>query len=484
MKPKNIVLFVTDQWRWDTLNDPQSPAKLPNLQKFRAQSTNFTNAFTSVPLCTPARGSLFTGKWPHQTGTMDNVQGTSFYPHGKLHPDQTTYLERLQEQGYDVSFIGKWHLGAGTLLDRGIADAQLSDGGHPAIVENDAPIHFAEPKLPPYYGTVTEGTPMDEHRVRLGMDRLERYAKSDKPFCLVVSLHGPHFPHFVPQEWVSLYEDLPQDYMPDNFIPQFTETGKPIAQGAHYWPYQDTRPPSQEDWRRTAQHYWGFCSYIDHLFGAFRDKMVELDMDHSCVTAFTADHGEMLGAHGWFDKGPFFYEEVMRIPMMMRVGDQSDSETRENFVSLKDLFATVIDAAGTGDLLSAHEQAQSYYQSDNSYVTYGYDAYQGRQFKFRGLRNERYKYAWSPHDLAELYDLETDPQERSNRAGDPALAEVQSELHAQLFDWMRSQNDALAYDVPQLPVGSYIDGRPISAQHDHGHGRKPSGLGPAPNQST
>ena len=112
MTAKNIILFITDQWRWDTLNQPGHPCKLPHLQAFRDEATNHVNAFTSVPLCTPARGSLFTGKWPHQTGPMDNVQGFSFYPQGKLPPSHKTYMERLQEAGYDVSFIGKWHLGS------------------------------------------------------------------------------------------------------------------------------------------------------------------------------------------------------------------------------------------------------------------------------------------------------------------------------------------------------------------------------------
>lgn len=476
MTKKNIVLFLTDQWRWDTINQPNNPAKLPNLQAFREEATSFPNAFTSVPLCTPARGSLFTGKLPHQNGTMDNVQGTSFYPHGKLHPSQTTYLERLKDQGYDVTFIGKWHLGNGTLNDRGIDDTALSDGGRETTFAMSNELEFGSPKLTPYYGTVTDGVPLDEQRVRIGMERLEGYAKSDKPFCMVVSLHGPHFPHHVPEEWVRLYDDLPEDYVPDNFIPQFTETGKPLAQSAHYWPCQDTRSLTSEDWRLTAQHYWGFCSYIDHLFGEFCGKMKELGLYDNSITAFTADHGEMLGAHGWFDKGPFFYEEVMRIPMIVHGAGGETGNTKENFVSFRDIFPTLIEQADVPGVLSDDETGRSFWNSIDDHIFYGYDAYQGRQFKFRGIRNARYKYAWSPHDMSELYDLETDPQERLNLIDDKAFANVRDELHTRLFDWMRSERDALAYDVPQLPVGSYIDGRDRTEQHDHQHGKIPAGL--------
>lgn len=467
---KNMVLFVTDQWRWDTLNAPGHPTRLPNLDRFTQTATNFTNAFTTVPLCTPARGSLFTGKLPHQNGTMDNVQGTSFYPHGKLHPAQTTYLERLQDDGYHVAFIGKWHLGDGTLLDRGISDVALSDGGNLAIM-NTSDVTFGAPRKSPYYGTVTAGVPLDEQRVDLAVEKLASLATAGKPFCLVVCLHGPHFPHHVPQKYVDLYADLPADYMPENWCPQFSETGKPEAQAASYWPCQATSHMSQDDWRRTAQHYWGFCSYIDALFGRLTDAVTALGLDDITAIAFTADHGEMLGAHGWFDKGPFFYEEVMRIPMLIREPD-CHSGTNETFVSFRDLFPTMIERCGGADLLDKNEVARSYWHAEADHACYVYDAYQGRQFRFRGIRGARYKYAWSPHDTEELYDLQSDPGERVNLAGHLELAEVQSDLKKRLFAWMEAEGDWLAGPGHHPPVGSYIDGRDRSEQHDHHSGAR------------
>lgn len=464
---KNMLLFITDQWRWDTLNQPNHPAKLPNLRAFAKEATTFCNAFTPVPLCTPARGSLFTGKLPHQHGAMDNVQGRSFYPQGKLHPDQVTYLERLKDDGYAVSFIGKWHLGDRTLLDRGISDTSLSDGGDTDLMKT-AEIAFGGSRKSPYYATITDGVALDEARVNLAIEKLPALAGADQPFCLVVCLHGPHFPHHVPKEYVDLYDDLPVDYMPDNWCPQFSEQGKPAAQGASYWPCQNTADMTQDDWRRTAQHYWGFCSWIDALFGRLRSAVSTNGLDDSTVIAFTADHGEMLGAHGWFDKGPFFYEEVIRIPMILRDPESGQGEMRENFVSFHDLFPTAIERARAGSLLTEAEQGRSFWRSQADRAFLEYDAYQGRQFRFRGIRDQRYKYIWSPHDRPELYDLETDPQERDNRAGDPALAEIQRALHDELFDWMRTEGDWLAGPGHHPPVGSYIDGRAASEQHDHG----------------
>lgn len=463
---KNIIMFITDQWRWDTLNVPGHPAQLPNLQAFRAEATEFQNTFTTVPLCTPARGSLFTGKLPHQSGTMDNVQGTSFYPHGKLHPDQKTYLERLHDDGYEVAFIGKWHLGEGTILDRGISDVSLSDGGDTELM-NVAKVIFDGPKKVPYYATIVEGKPLDEQRVDAALEKIAALSASDRQFCLVVSLHGPHFPHNVPKQYVDLYKDLADDYMPENWCPQFSEEGKPLAQASSYWPCQDTSDLTQEDWRRTAQHYWGFCSYIDALFGRLRSAVTEHGLDDNTVLAFTADHGEMLGAHGWFDKGPFFYEEVMRIPMLIRDPTGGTAPTQTAFTSFRDLFPTLIERAGGAALLDKDELSRSFWKTEADHAYYVYDAYQGRQFRFRGIRNERYKYAWSPHDLEELYDLETDPYERVNLATASSHQQIKSALKKRLFDWMIAEGDWLAGPGHHPPVGSYIDGRDRTEQHIH-----------------
>ena len=195
--------------------------------------------------------------------------------------------------------------------------------------------------------------------------------------------------------------------------------------------------------------------------------MSDLGLDDDTSLAFTADHGEMLGAHGWFDKGPFFYEEVMRIPMLIRQAGQAEAAVNEGFVNFRDLFPTLLAESEAAGILTPDEAARSYDTTEDDHAVYGYDAYQGRQFKFRGIRERRYKYAWSPHDIEELYDLETDPRERVNRAGDPAMAAEKARLKARLFDWMTSEGDALAFGGYQLPVGSYIDGRPAHQQHDH-----------------
>jgi arylsulfatase A-like enzyme len=96
-----------------------------------------------------------------------------------------------------------------------------------------------------------------------------------------------------------------------------------------------------------------------------------------------------------------------------------------------------------------------------------YDAYQGRQFKLRGIRTDRYKYVWSPHDMCELYDLTRDPGERANLIGEPGQRGVRSALHERLMGWMRQEGDYLLCARHLLPPGTYADGRDVTEQHQH-----------------
>jgi arylsulfatase A-like enzyme len=466
----NIVLLLSDQWRWDTLFQPGHPCQAPNLQRLARQGVAFHRAFTCVPLCCPARGSLFTGLWPHQTGLTDNVQPGSFYPHGKLHPAHKTYLERLRDEaGYAVSYAGKWHMGLGAAAERGI-EADGSDGAAPGRRGESWPrpvLH--ENALLPYYASFDRGATRDQRAIEAGMAQIASLARGDRPFCAVISTWGPHFPHVVAGCFADLYADAnPEGFMPDNYGTPFVEARKPKMQSKPLWPCQNTLPLTSEDWRQTVAHYWGFCTHLDEQFGRVLAQLDELGLAENTVVAFCADHGEMLGSHGNFDKGPYLYEEIMHIPLIVRDPRGRAPRSADGFVNLRDLFPTLISLAGAEGVLRDDERARSCWTTDHDATFYTYDAYQGRQFKLRGIRTGRFKYNWSPHDLCELYDLDTDPGERVNLIDDPAHAAVQADLHGRLMAWMEAEGDELLHAQHLLPVGSYADGRGFDEQHDPG----------------
>jgi arylsulfatase A-like enzyme len=260
--------------------------------------------------------------------------------------------------------------------------------------------------------------------------------------------------------------------MPDQLLniygTPFVEARKPKMQSKPLWPCQNTLPLTSEDWRKTVAHYWGFCTHLDEQFGRMQAQLDELGLAENSVVAFCADHGEMLGSHGNFDKGPTFYEEIMPIPLIVRDPLGRGLHSRTGFVNLRDLFPTLISLASAEGVLQGDERARSYWASDHDATFYTYDAYQGRQFKLRGIRTARFKYNWSPNDLCELYDLNTDAGERVNLIDDRAHAAVQADLHRRLMAWMEAEGDELLQAQHLLPVGSYADGRSFDEQHDPG----------------
>ena len=468
----NMVFLMADQWRWDAIFEEGHICQTPNLLRLAEQGVAFANAYTCYPLCSPARGALFTGKWPHQTGLTDNVGGGSFYPHGKLNPSHKTFLERLRDDaGYDIAYCGKWHMGTSSLAERGLENVRASDGGAGRSKSGGRRrpgLNLNGETLSPYYGSYSDGIGNSQNIIEQGIEQIEYLAQEERPFCAVISTPGPHFPHYIPKRFAELYAHLPEDFHPANYCEPFAEVHKPKMQSKPYWPCQNTRPLSAEDWRKTCQHYWGFCTHLDEQFGRVLNRLDDLGISDNTVVAFAVDHGEMLGGHGSFDKGPYLYEEIVRIPMMVRDPERRSPKKADGFVNLRDLFPSLISLAGADHILSEEEKARSYWVTANDCTFYCYDSYQGRQFKIRGVHTGQYKYNWSPHDMCELYDMERDPGERVNLINSPEYTEAQADLNRKLVSWMEAEGDYLLCAKHLLPVGSYIDGRAFEEQHDHG----------------
>ncbi|RMD75828.1 MAG: DUF4976 domain-containing protein [Lentisphaerae bacterium] len=464
-KSYNILYLMTDQWRWDTLFQPGHICQTPNLDRLAERSTVFNRAYTPCPLCTPARGSIFTGLWQFQNRLMDN--NGPYWPHMQLARRFRTYLERLQENGaFNVTYSGKWHCGNGNLNERGIRDVRQSDGG---TCPEDERYRYPNVKLlpghfKPYYGAYDEGVHIDERRVNAGLDQLEQLIAGDRPFCSVISLSAPHFPHFVPRAFRDMYE-LPDDFMPDNFCEPFSEKNKPFIQQLINFPAQDTTVLTPEDWREMCRHYWAFCTWADAQIGRVLDFCDRHHLWENTVIAFSPDHGEMLGAHGKFDKGPDVYEETTHVPLIIFDPATRSPRNPDSFVSLRDLFPTLISLAGADHILSEDECRRSYWHTDHDHVFMTYDLYHGREFPLRAIRTSRYKYVWIPNDKCELYDLEHDPGERNNLIDDPQYTDLIHQLDTKLKTWMEKEGDHLSHRQWFLDPGAYIDGRGSGEMH-------------------
>ena len=479
MKKQNVLFVLVDQWPAWAFGHRGADIATPNMDRLAARGTVFTNAFTSCPLCSPARGALLTSRWPHQTGMYDNC-GVGYTLQEALSREETTWIDEAVRQGYHVGYFGKWHLGPDGPILRGAHghDPQVeahskpydpatndysyerrqtldAEQGEKILVKGRAPFWGQ------YRRTKEDTVPFGI--MNNGVRFLEEYAAGDrdKPFFLTVSSAPPHFPHFLPREYADIAETLTAE-LPRSIDDSFK--GKPWFHGKPWWPSMDTSMLDKDEWRTVVAYSHAHIMLVDEAIGRVLGALNRLGLEESTTVVFTSDHGDTEGAHNRFDKGPYFYEEVWRIPLIISTPKGAPA-TQDAFVSIPDVGQTLFSLIGAEesrerprvgrDLMPLSESSER--PANWPQIAFGvYDLYNGMSFAVRAICDERFKYVWNPQDVDELYDLEQDPNELSNLAGSPEAATVQAGLRRQLFEWLEEIGDDLPARADELPQAGTI----------------------------
>ena len=393
--------------------------------------------------------------------------------------DETTWIDAAVQRGFHVGYFGKWHLGAN---DPGMRGAHAYDPHRPArSTQKKQPYSYDRMKT--YYDTVEQKEllrgrapfwgEVDKPKDAIdpfpvmanGTQFLEQWAagEKEKPFFLTVSSAPPHFPHYLPAEYARIAGRLRETIelpasLEDDFI------NKPWYQTTPWWPCMDTSVLDLDEWRTVIAYSHAHIMLVDEAIGRIIDTLERLDLSDSTTVVFTADHGDMEGAHNRFDKGPYFYEEVWRIPLIVREPGTPPAHQRA-FVSILDVGETLFNLTGA-PCSENHPRSgrnllpltgTSITPSSWSNLAYGvYDLYNGINFSIRAIRDARWKYVWNPQVQDELYDLEADPHEVSNLIGDPSATEPTSRLREQLMRWLDAIGDTLPDRVQDLPPAGTV----------------------------
>ncbi|MFC1715778.1 sulfatase-like hydrolase/transferase [Candidatus Poribacteria bacterium] len=478
MERQNVLLLLVDQWPALSFGHRGASIGTPNTDQLASAGTVFTNAFTSCPLCSPARGALLTSRWPCQTGVYDNF-GIGYSIQPPLSMDEPTWIDAAVDSGYHVGYFGKWHLGYDGPIQRGahrhlksfdrgfkVYDPETSDYSY----ERAASAYVKERERlmsgnPPFWG-ILDAPKEETAPFRLagnGQDFLNEYASgiTDEPFFLTVSINPPHFPHYLPKEYAKLV-DLDSVELPPNIEDDFAN--KPDFHAKPWWPSMDTSGFDETDWRRMIAFSMLHISLVDEAIGKVLNTLEANNLDKNTIVVFTSDHGDMRGAHNRFDKGAYFYEEVWRIPLIVRAPGMPHAE-QDAFVSILDVGETLFRCVQAQDnpdkpragrdimpLVGTSDQPQDWVQE-----AFGvYDAYNGMSFAVRAIRTERYKYIWNLQSVNEFYDLQKDPDEMVNLSTCANIAPMEQKLRGRLFDWMESVGDDRSVRVEQLPPAGTI----------------------------
>ncbi|MDN3053573.1 sulfatase-like hydrolase/transferase [Streptomyces sp. SRF1] len=471
----NLLFLMTDQHRVDTLGCYGNPhVATPNLDRLAATGTRFDRFYTPTAICTPARASLLTGQAPFRHRLLANYERNVGYLED-LREDAFTFPRALAERDYQLGLVGKWHVGTHRNAASHGFDGPDLPGWHNPVDHPDYLAYLEERGLPryritdPVRGTTPNGNPGNLLAARLQqpveatfehylatrtIEQLDRYAADGRPFYLATHFFGPHLPYLLPDAYYDRYDpglvELP---------PSIAETfeGKPPVQRNYsaHWTF-DTMPI--EVTRKLIAVYWGYVTLIDEQIGRILTRLDELGLTDDTSVVFTADHGEFTGAHRLHDKGPAMYEDIYRIPGIIRVPGQ-EPQVRREFVSLTDCTATILELAGC-DPSPATDSRSLLPLVRGEHPDWPEELlaeFHGHHFPYpqRMLREDRYKLVVNPESVNELYDLDADPHELSNRYEHPELAGVRRRMMRRLYDLLRERGDNFYHWMtPMYDIGA------------------------------
>jgi len=437
-KRPNILVILIDDLRWDEMGCAGHPfVRTPGIDRIAYEGARFRNAFSTTPLCSPARASLLTGQYPHNHGIIDNTN-RSRQSH-KL----TTFPRILHDSGYETGFIGKWHMGnddtARPGFDYWIGMAGQGTSFDPILNENGMRIKSA--------GYTTDV--LNERAVRFIRRR------RTKPFCLYVAHKAVH-PEKIQQDDGSVPDPTKSRFLPaerhkhlyaDAPIPRrlnVTDTledkpalNRPVEGLPPLGPQTGTDDITIRDRLRMLA---AVDEGVEQLFKALKETG-QLD---NTVFVLTSDHGYWNGEHGLGTHRRLAYEEAIRIPFLLRYPPLVKGGTVLDELALSiDLAPTMLDMADTktnhpmdGDsLVPLLTGDKSGNRRDAFLIEYNSDTVfpRLRNMGYRAVRTSRYKYIHyvDTEGVDELYDLKNDPYEMNNVIGDPRLKATLEKLKAE-----------------------------------------------------
>ncbi|MDU0356313.1 sulfatase-like hydrolase/transferase [Paraglaciecola aquimarina] len=433
-KQPNVLVLMFDDMRFDTFSYRGGPVNTPNIDALAAESVRFDNAMTTTGLCSPSRAAFYTGRWGHKTGLDDNVE--LYHTRlAELDLKEGGLIRRASDAGYFVGHVGKWHLGArGTEL-RG---AEFDEGQGHEPRERFSRVYTPYSKVSQvegyYQGKLDKGNEKHEYyktldgtyedteaykKVVLGKAMLKKMAKDQRPFFGVVSFNQPHPAYRVPEPYASMYDPATLE-LPANHLAK--RVNKPLAQGGIWWPWHDVGHMSDLDWRKSRAHYYGAIAMVDRIVGELLQTAKEEGIYDDLRIVLWGDQGSMLGEHGLYDKGPYAYDELMRMPLLIRDPNITPKIVKRQ-VSMLDVTPTLaewmalkpdgdVDGHTLTPLMKKGDQAEAG-QPDTA--LYAYEWYNGSWFGIRAIRTPEFKFVWNLGDNRdEFYDLANDPLELNN----------------------------------------------------------------------
>jgi arylsulfatase A-like enzyme len=473
----NILWICTDQQRTDTLGCyGNRHIRTPHIDRLADSGVRFERAYCQCPVCTPSRASFLTGRYPRTTRCRQNGQ--------KLPPEERLITRLFADQGYVCGLAGKLHLAPCAPEVCNGSEARGDDGYHvfrwsPATggkhdwalnehsqwLEGRGKNLKREPipgSRQVYYGEDEEdrqGTWCVEEAIRF----IRSNARRGNRWLFSVNLFDPHHPFDPPQRLMDKYMEMLDKIPLPNYAPGELDA-KPVYQRMDSAKAYNSNElfnwgeMTELEHKLVCASQWAMVEHIDEQVGRLMDALEECGERDDTLVIFMSDHGEMMGDHGIYWKGPYFYEPLIRVPLLISwPGVIPESVASEALIELVDLAPTLLDAAdlpaGEGmqgrsfwPLLNGRAAPDTH--RDSVYCEY-YNAQPWHPDcppQCTMVFDGRYKLV-RIHSTCEgeLYDLLTDPDERINLYDSEPHLKVKMRMHELL-------SDRMAWTVDPLPA--------------------------------
>ncbi len=420
-KKPNVIFFFSDQQRWDTLGCYGQKLNItPNLDRLAEQGVLFENAFTSHPVCGPARASLQTGKYGTETGCYKNDIA--------LPLDEKTIAHHFTEEGYEVAYVGKWHLAS--------QGRQLNYGKKPIPLERRGGFngYYRTAEILEFTSRGYNGYVYDEHNNKVKFkgyraDCMTDFAldfirdrDDEKPFFLFISQIEPHhqndrFRYEGPKGSKKKFKD-------------FEAPGDLIG--------------NRGNWKRSYPDYLGCCNNLDDNVGRLMATLKEQGIEDNTVVFYTSDHGSHFKTrNGEYKRS--CHDASIRVPLVAYGPGFYGGKVVQELVSLMDIPPTLIACAGAKSTVMRGKPLQKLVMDDASEWPEEVFIQISESQVGRAIRTKKWKYAVralgkrgkkvsSSDTYSEdfLYNLENDPHELTNLVNESSHVQIRAELEKKL----------------------------------------------------
>ena len=454
--PPNLLFVLPDQMRGQAMGFlGEEPVRTPNLDRFATEALVLDSAVANYPICSPYRGMLMTGKYPHANKVTANCNSDTAPYDVELQEQDRCWSDILKANDYSLGYIGKWHLDAPRhpYIDcynnqqqtkwnewcppnrRHGFDFWYSYGTYDY---HTRPMYWRTDATREEFHFVDQWGP--EHEADLASKYIRNeggaYRKPNRPFALVVSMNPPHMPYeLVPERYVAQYADLTLDELcpRPNILPAGTQWG--------------------DYYRANIRNYFGMITGIDDQFGRIVEVLDDTNLTNETIVIFTSDHGNCLGIHNEISKGNH-YEESLRVPFMIRWPGEIVRKRDDLLLSTPDIYPTLMDLMGFGKDIPVDTQGTSYAEifrgnqdrRPRSQLCM-YTSADQPTFGWRAVRTHTHtlminRESDQPTDVRLHSNIE-DPYQLQDVAADNA--QMVQALSVELSGWLQRTNDAFEF---------------------------------------